>query len=186
MESSNKWYLGYCQRIHKQKLSEIKSRPSKRIDNVIPYSLSVVNRRQKVFQIKKLSNVKELVKENRNIMNRISLIAKKFPGKVVRSQLLNSKSQKVTQIPKPRRILKTNTCINSPTSPTKQSLTSSHRSIPRLQLSNINILQPPSPDTPFHPFPSFTETPPITSPSQASYIKIISPSSQNDSFENVN
>lgn len=206
MESSNKWYLNYCQRIHKRKLSEIKAKPSTRIDNIIPSSLSVVDRRQKVFQIKKSSNCKDLVKENKNIMHRISQIFKKSSNKVQKSKLLNSKSQKLIQVPIKRKklisktyvknpisqktpiILRTKTFANSPISQKtpvnlnpKITLLSSQISVPRLKLSNINIIQAPS-DTLAQPLPSsFTETPLAMSPLQNSYIKIISCSSQSSS-----
>lgn len=192
MESNDKWYLTYCQRIHKKKLNHIKNCPGKRIDNLEPASLGVVNLRQKVFQMKRFSVSKDLVKQNQNIVNRISQITKKISQSPSKVKLKTCKSQKISiKSAKPETYKKAPSIINSPVylKATKafnykkqvESL-SSFAKLPKLKLANsIKILKAPSPDTLDNPIPPYVDTSFTMRASQNSYIKIYSPISQTSS-----
>lgn len=187
MDSNDKWYLSYCQRIHKKKLNDIKNSLGKRIDNFEPASLNVVDRRQKVFQMKIFSHSKGLVKQNQNIVNRISQITKKISQSPNKAKLKTCKSQKIP-IYSVKKSTKSPLNIKSPVYSKAlkyKNQAASMNSVPKLpklkSVNSIKIIKAPSPDTLDNPLPPFVDTSFTMRTSQNSYIKIHSPRSQTSS-----
>ncbi|OMJ71375.1 hypothetical protein SteCoe_30437 [Stentor coeruleus] len=78
-DGSDKWYLEYCNRIHKEKLKKIQKESGRRIDNTEPETYKIMKNKIKPSASKGLLSQYNILLENKVILSKITEISNK-PG----------------------------------------------------------------------------------------------------------
>lgn len=216
MKIRDSWYQNHCQKIHKQKLLDIKQQTSHRIDNILPQSILVANRRLNEIKHKRSLDLQVLAKENKNILERIIGIIGRPTNKLSIAKSTPKFQYEKVKAKNKKNYLKASSTyrkVNNGFSPTfsskqlekeyekvlkiKKNISKKHgifcldnqkdSKLPLIKhTQSINIIKPDSPDNLDFPLPPYKDTSNNVTPLQESYIKILSHESQNHSNNDSN
>ena len=216
MKIRDSWYQNHCQKIHKQKLLAIKQQTSNRIDNFLPQSIIVANRRLNEIKHKRSLDLQVFAKENQTILDRIIGIIGRPSNKLSVTKSTPKFQYEKFQPKNKKNDVKTSSAYRkvknsfSPTFSSKQlekeyekvlkikkNISKKHEvfcldnqkdsKLPLIKhTQSINIIKSDSPDNLDFPIPPYKDTSDNVTPLQESYIKIISHESQNHSNHDSN